>query len=84
MTQPPPPSQAHLNTTGTSALQTNPRPGLLASFKSFLSTWTIQFCLFFFPLAFIHVTKAVLSGEEKKKKKINDRPAYKPHSVNLA
>lgn len=37
---------------------------LLTCFKSFLSTWTIQLCLS--SSAFIHVTMAVLSGEERK------------------
>lgn len=42
-----------------------PTPGwsLLTCFKRFLSTWTIQFCLYF--PAFIHVTMAALPGEDR-------------------
>lgn len=42
-----------------------PTPGwsLLTCFKHFLSTWTIQFCLYF--PAFIHVTMAALPGEDR-------------------
>lgn len=67
----PPPSQPHLNNIGHLALGADishykPTPdwSLLTCFKSFLSTWTIQFCLY--SSAFIHVTMAVLSGEERK------------------
>lgn len=87
ITPPPPPSQRRLHSAGhlpqvAHIPSHTPTPdwGLLACFKRFLSTWTIQFCLY--SPAFIHVTMAVLSGEEREK--INERPAYTPHSVNLA